>query len=166
VSLRRLRAGEWLAAVGAVALLALLAATWFAADEVPRGAEVSTSGLGSLGWLMVAWLVSTALGGLWLALATAADAPVSRLMATAVILVVVAGLALVATALRVLVLRPGLGAGLPNEDVTVAAGGWLGLAATAAVLAGAWWAMADERTTAPESAYTPPPARPAPTEEP
>jgi hypothetical protein len=166
VSLRRLRAGEWLAAVGAVALLALLPATWFAAEDVPRGADVSVTGLGSLGWPMVAWLVVIAVGGLWLAYATAADGPVSRLMATAVILVVVAGLAFLATALRVLVLQPGLGAGLPNEDVTVAAGGWLGLAATAAVLAGAWWAMADERTTAPESAYTPPPARPAPTEEP
>ena len=58
----------------------------------------------------------------------------------------------------VLVVR--LSAFAPDGDLRAAA--WLGLAAALAIAAGAWWAIADERTDAPESALAPPPARPAP----
>ena len=82
-------------------------------------------------------------------------------MVAPVLSVVAALLALPATALRVLVAQPALGAGLTDDEVSVASAGSLGLLALSAMLAGAWLAMADERATAPESAYTPPPARPA-----
>ena len=39
---------------------------------------------------------------------------------------------------------------------------YLGLLAALLTTLGAWRSLADERTDAPESAYTPPPARPAP----
>ena len=61
--------------------------------------------------------------------------------------------------LRVLVFQPG-----DNAITTLRYGAWLGLAGAAAIVVGAWWALADERTGAPESAYEPPPARPAPPE--
>jgi hypothetical protein len=48
--------------------------------------------------------------------------------------------------------------------MAVQAGGYLGLAALALIVAGAWRAIADERTGAPETAYAPPPPRPAPPE--
>ena len=98
----------------------------------------------------------------WLLVATATVAAVSQIMVAAVLSVVAALVALPATALRVLVAQPDLGAGLADDEVGVAVAGYLGLLALSAMLAGAWLAMADERTTAPESAYTPPPARPAP----
>jgi hypothetical protein len=79
-----------------------------------------------------------------------------------VLCVVAALVALVATVVRVTLAQPALGAGLADDEVGVALPGYLGPLAVAAILAGAWRAMADERTTAPESAYTPPPARPAP----
>jgi hypothetical protein len=41
-------------------------------------------------------------------------------------------------------------------------GAWLGLLAALVLALGGWWAMKDERTDAPESAYTPPEPRPAP----
>jgi len=54
--------------------------------------------------------------------------------------------------LRVLAFPPG--------DTDAAA--YFGLLATAAIFAGAGVALADERTDAPESAFTPPAPRPAP----
>jgi hypothetical protein len=59
--------------------------------------------------------------------------------------------------------QPDLGiAGLPNAAVTVELPAYLGLVCAAAIPLGAWLALRDERTDAPESAYTPPPPRPVP----
>jgi hypothetical protein len=57
----------------------------------------------------------------------------------------------------VLVFQPG-----PNEFVGVRYGAWLGLLAALTLAVGGWWATKDDRTDAPESAYTPPEPRPAP----
>jgi hypothetical protein len=160
VSLRRWRAGEWLAAAGAMALAVLLLFDWFAPAAGRAGA--GRSGLEALGWPLVAWLALTLLLVAWLLVATATVAAVSQIMVASVLSVVAALVALPATALRVLVAQPDLGAGLANDEVGVAPAGYLGLLAVAAILAGAWLALADERTSAPESAYTPPPARLAP----
>ena len=159
MSLRRWRTGEWLAVAGAAALAVLLFLDWF---EPAAGGGAGGTGLASLGWPLVAWLVLTLALVVWLLVATATVAAVSQIMVAAVLGVVAALLALPATALRVLVAQPDLGAGLADDEVAVAPAGYLGLVAVAAMLAGAWLAMADERTTAPESAYTPPPARSVP----
>jgi hypothetical protein len=162
VSLRRLRAGEWLAGAGTVALLALLLfADWFRAEGT-AGADLSLSGVAALGWPLVLLLLVLVALGAWLVLATAADATTAQLMVAAVVTVVVGVIALLVAVVRVLAAQPGLGARLANEEVGVAPAGYLGLLAVAAILAGVWRAMADERTDAPESAFTPPPARPAP----
>jgi len=59
--------------------------------------------------------------------------------------------------LRTLLFQPG-----PNEFIGTRYGAWLGLLAALVLAIGGWWAIKDERTEAPESAYTPPEPRPAP----
>ena len=61
-----------------------------------------------------------------------------------------------------LITQPDLDLGLGNDAVSVQLAGYLGLVALALIAVGAWIAIADERTDAPDSAYTPPPARPVP----
>jgi hypothetical protein len=76
-------------------------------------------------------------------------------VALSVLTTTAAMLTLLAVAYR-LVDQPG-----PNEFITVRLGAWLGFAAVAAVLAGAWWSMADERPRL-EPAGPEPELRPAP----
>jgi hypothetical protein len=177
VRLRRLRAGEWLAAAGAVALTALLFLDWFEYEtRAPRaeglggsggilntldtfGPAPSTTGWSILGWPVVAALVVVIGLAVWLVAATAGDAAVSQPVMAAALLSALGPVVLLVVALRVTVAQPG-----PDEVIAVQPAAYLGLAALAAVVAGAWRAIADERTGAPESAYTPPPARPAPPE--
>jgi hypothetical protein len=169
----RLRAGEWLAVVGAAALLVTLFLPWFgvevpSAEQQDQGTGVlnilhtySTGSWGSgwdaLGWLVIA-IVLAAIGcAAWLAFANAAGRPVAQSVAASVLTATAATLALVVLALRALVFQPG-----PNVLVVVRYGAWLGLLAALILAVGGWWAIKDERTDAPESAYTPPEPRPAP----
>jgi len=156
VSLRRLRAGEWLAAIGAVGLVAALCLDWFEAPGVP-GADPGATGWSAIGWLLALVLVVVAGLAAWLAVATAADASVAQPVMAAVLLSALGPVALVALVVRVAVAQPG-------DDAFVGArpAAYAGLVALGLVVAGAWRSIADERTTAPASAYTPPPARPAP----
>ena len=164
--LRRLRAGEWLAAAGAVALLVALFLDWFEVQVRARQTETAgrfvtdapaTTGWSSLGWLLVVVLVVVLALAAWLAAATAGDAPVSQPVMAAVLLSTLAPVALVALAVRVAIAQPGA-----DDAVAAQPGAYVGLAALAVVVAGAWRSIADERTGAPESAYTPPPPRPVP----
>jgi threonine/homoserine/homoserine lactone efflux protein len=147
----RLRLGEWTGAVGAVALLVLLFAPWFD----PLG----VSGWSKLGWLTIVVVLLTIAVGAWLAVATAIGRPIAQQVAAGILAATIGTLGLLELALRVLVFQPG-----PNHLVTLRYGAYLGLLAALAVALGGWWALKDERTDAPESAYTPPPARPAPPE--
>jgi hypothetical protein len=167
-----MRAGEWLAATGAVGLLVTLCFNWFSADLHPLGwrayAPVGAHGLtlhqtgwASLGWLVVALLVLLALGGLGIAYMTVRRTSPAWPVTTSVITVAVGAFTLLVLLVRLLT-QPSLGAGLPNHLVLVEAPAYLGLLFTALIPAGAWLALADERLDAPESAYTPPPARPIP----
>jgi lysylphosphatidylglycerol synthetase-like protein (DUF2156 family) len=173
VSLHRLRSGELLAGGGALALLVLLFLDWFRSTVITRVTEASGSfvepGLHTSGWAAVGWLLLVLLAAVivmagWLVVATVTDAPVSRQMAAAVLTASAGAVVLVILLLRVTVAQPGLGAGLPDKAVAVRLPAYLGLVALAVLVVGAWRAIADERTGAPESAYTPPPARPAPPE--
>jgi hypothetical protein len=169
VSLRRLRAGEWLAAAGAVILVVALFLRWFEVQTRARVTETAgrfvtagphTTGWSSLGWLLVALLVVVIALAVWMVVATAGDAAVSQPVMAAVLLSALGPLALIALAIRVAVAQPGAA----DELVEVEPFAYLGLVALALVVAGAWRSIADERTGAPESAYTPPPPRPAPPE--
>jgi hypothetical protein len=173
VRLRRLRSGELLAGAGAVALFVLLFFDWFLPEVQPRvvetsgrvvGPEPHLSGWTSLGWALVVLLLVVLVLALWLAASTLFAAAVSQPVAAGVLLSAVATVTFVVLLVRVTIAQPGLGLGEPDEAVAVQLPAYLGLVAMAAIVAGGWWSMADERTGAPESEYAPPPARPAPPE--
>jgi hypothetical protein len=157
--LRRLHHGELLALAGAAGLLVTLFLTWFEAS-FPR---LSRSGWGSLGWFLDALLVLAIGLALWLAVATAGNPPSrpAQSVTAAVLTATVGTIVFAVLAVRVID-QPGLGHDVPNELISIQAPAYLGLACCAAIAAGGWLSIRDERTDAPESAYEPPPARPAP----
>ena len=65
-----------------------------------------------------------------------------------------------------LLVEPDLGIGLSGEQVTLQLAGWVGLVAATLLPVAALMTLKDERTDAPESAYTPPEPRPVPDGEP
>jgi hypothetical protein len=166
----RLRAGEWTAAVGAAALLLTLFLPWFDVEiPEPQGQggvlnilhTYSTGSWGSgwdaLGWLAIAFALAAIGCAAWLAVANATGGPVAQSVAASVLTATAGTFAFLVLALRALVFQPG-----PNEIVVLRYGAWLGLLAALILAVGGWWATKDERTDAPESAYTPPEPRPAP----
>jgi hypothetical protein len=153
---RRIRLGEALAAIGAIGLFVLLFADWF------EGGGVSRSGWSSLGWGLVVLLVAVMAVAAVMVVSTVARAKPAIIVGSAVTTAVVGIVTLPIALLRVLVTQPDLDLGLGNGDVTIQTAGYLGILALALITAGAWITLADERTDAPESAYTPPPARPVP----
>jgi hypothetical protein len=149
VSVGRLRGGELLVVVGAVVLLVSLFLDWVG--------PVGQSGWSSLGWLTLLVAISGILVALWLAFATATARPVTEVVAAAVIGAVVEPLTVVVLLVRTAIAQPGV-----DAVTSIEAGAYVGLAGAALLAVGAWWALADERTDAPESAYVPPAPRPAP----
>ena len=153
VRIGRLRAGELLAAAGAAGLFVALFLPWFGFER----AGPASSGWDRLGWLVLAVAVAAVAAGAWLVAATALVRPVTHVVGAAVLASTIAPIAFLMVLLRALVFQPG-----PNDFTTMRYGAWIGLATAAALAVGAWWSLADERTDAPESAYTPPAPRPAP----
>jgi hypothetical protein len=153
----RLRVGEALAGVGAIALFILLFADWFSG---PGG--VAGTGWSALGWPLVALLVAVMAVAAVLVVGTVAGAKPAIVVDAAAITAALGAVVLVIALVRVLITQPDLDAGLGNTAVSVELAGYLGLVALAATAAGGWITLADERTSARESAYTPPPARPVP----
>jgi purine-cytosine permease-like protein len=160
----RLRAGEWTAIAGAAALLVALFLPWFGVELPARSAllvvglgEDSDDGWSTLGWLTIVIALAAVGCAAWLAIANATSRPVAQSVAASVLAATAGTFAFIAVALRALVFQPG-----PNEIVTVRYGGWIGLLAALSLALGGWWAIKDERTDAPESAYIPPEPRPAP----
>ena len=137
----RLRKGEWTALIAAVVMLVLLFLPWFD----------SRIGWTSLGWFMLVLLVLSMAGAVWIAVTTV-EGLLTRIMPALVITTTVAGLTFVVLLLRVLAFPPG------GHEVE----SFLGVLVAFAMAAGPAYALADERTGAPESAYTPPAPRPAP----
>lgn len=168
----RLRAADLLVLASALGLLATLFLDWFSVDRdgipTPDGwnsyvpLDLALSGWSSLGWLLVALLCLLVLLGIVVVALLALGVADLRNLPVAVVLCALAPPILVAALIRVLLAQPGLGAGLPNDAVGVAAGGWLGLAATTLLAFAAWASLGADRTTLPKRASLPPAARPAP----
>jgi hypothetical protein len=152
----RLRLGETLAALGAIALFVLLFFDWFS------GGGVSRSGWSSLGWALVALLAALIVLALVVPVAAVARAHPAVAVGSADITIALGAVTLVVALIRVLITQPALDLGLGNDAVSVQLCGYLGLAAIALIVAGGWITIADERIEARESAYTPPPPRPLP----
>lgn len=177
MSLGRLRRGEWLALAAAAGLLVVLFLDWFGVDAGGVVAGLTGAGVGNpaglhaatihhAGWTTLGWFLDVLLcvsiaGAFALAYMTVSRATPAWPVGAAVATIAVAGPTFLILLIRLLT-QPGLGAGLPNAAVTVQLPAYLGLAFAALIPLGAWTALADERTDAPESAYTPPPARPLP----
>jgi hypothetical protein len=152
----RLRLGETLAGLGGIALFVLLFLNWFS------GGGVSRSGWSSLGWALVILLAAVIVLALVVPTAAIVRAHPAVAVGSAVITIALGFVTFVVALIRVLITQPALDLGLGNGAVSVQVAGYLGLAALALIVAGGWITIADERTEAPESAYTPPPPRPLP----
>jgi hypothetical protein len=169
MDLRRLRSGEWTAAVAGVVLLVSLFLPWYERDEeiciavvgfdCPRTDHVS-------GWEALAvidlFLAVAALGALAMWLVTATQRTVAVAIALNSFLVLGAAIAFVLVAIRVLD-QPDLGQGYGLSWGAVVAA-----LAAAGLLVGSWRSLRDERRSPPgrSTDITGRPAPPAPPVEP
>jgi drug/metabolite transporter (DMT)-like permease len=125
VDVRRLRAGEWLAAAAAILLIVSLLLPWY---DTRSGFET----------LSVIDILLVLVAGVALALAILQATQTSPALPVAFsVLTVTAGLIGVLLVLFRLIDAPG-------SNLDVAAGAWLGLAAVAALTAGGWLSLANE----------------------
>jgi hypothetical protein len=132
--MRKVRAGDVVAAAAGVLLAIAMFLPWYGVQG--RAASLDAWGAFSIVDLVLALLAGLAIGMLVLQL-------VGRGPAAPVALGVITGtlslVAFVLVAYRILN-QPG-----PNDLVTVRAGAWLGLVATAAIAFGTWLSLSDER---------------------
>jgi hypothetical protein len=147
MSLRRLRAGELLAFVGAACVIVSL----FVPDyESPTGSldAWDTFGPG------VALVIVAAIAALVLVIGSLTERSTALPVAAAVWSVPFGLAAVVAALVRVLE--------RPDHATSLAAGAWLALAGALAILLGAWQSMRDEHASLYEPAKPEPRPRPAP----
>ena len=143
--MERLRAGEWIAGAGGVALIASLFLHWYGLDFpdesltglVPEGVSTEATGWQAFGVLDVV-LVALALVPLALVVLQATRESPSVPVAFSVFSVLAGLLATLLILIR-LIDQPG-----PNELVAVEAGAWLGLVAAILVAIGGWRSLRAE----------------------
>ncbi len=141
MSLRRLRAGELLALIGALCVIVSLFEPSY---QTPAGNLDAWETFGGA----VALLIAAACAALALVLATLTERSPALPVSLAVWCVVLGLIALIAAIVRVLE--------RPDHATALCVGAWHALAGAAAILAGAWLSLRDERP----SLYRP--ARPTP----
>ena len=138
MDLRRLRAGEWIAAVSGAALVVSLFLPWYTAGDQDVSAFEAYSVVDVL-------LLVTGLLGVGLLVVTAVQKTAAVGVASDSLLTLVAGIVVLVAAVRAL--------NLPGELEAAGAGRaaflWLGLAAAFGVFVGALTAMRDERLSKP-----------------
>jgi drug/metabolite transporter (DMT)-like permease len=133
VKLIRLRAGEWLAGIAAIAIVVALALPWYGA----RAREATVTGFESFTVIGILLVLAAAVGIALVVLQATRDSPTLP-VAFGVLTVTVGVLATLLVLYR-LINEPG-----PDEFLDVRAGAWLGLAATALMTAGGWLSLAAE----------------------
>ena len=150
MNLRRLRFGEIVALLGAVALAVLLAFDWFFASTPDARLGAHESGIRSLGWFADLVLIFAVLLALALVVFTVTHRATGVPIALAVLTTVFGFLGVVVIAVR-LVAQPSLGIDAANDEVDIEPAAIFGLLAAVLITFGAWRTMADERTDARES---------------
>ena len=168
----RMRAGEWMAAAGAIGLFILMFFDWFgvsltlpsqreASDGVTAHvvyASGSLSGWSTLGWFMDILVCVLIFGGLALSYMTVKRASPAWPIGAAVLTWIVGSLIFLVLLVRVTIAQPSI-----DELLAVEPAGYLGLACAALIPAGGFLSIRDERTrTAEARDYMPPPARSVP----
>jgi hypothetical protein len=162
----RMRAGEWIAGAGAVALLVLMFFDWFAVSfkSLPGGlhgvvvGDAAASGWSSLGWFMDVLVGIAIFGGLALSYMTVKRASPAWPVGAGVLTWILGSLIFLILLVRVTIAQPSV-----DELVSVQAPGYLGLVAALLIPVGAFLSIRDERTQSAEArAYTPPPPRSVP----
>jgi|HigsolmetaAR201D_1030396.scaffolds.fasta_scaffold01491_14 uncharacterized membrane protein YidH (DUF202 family) len=166
--MRRLHLPESICLLSALGLAVVLSLDWFGLGATVPGvqaeeaaARAHLSGWGSLGWFMVLLLVLLMLGGIAVAATAALRRSPTLPMASAVVTWSIGSLVWFIL-LFVLINQPDLGIGAGDRMVSVKWPAYAGLVLAALIPIGAYLAMRDERTDAPESAYEPPPPRTIP----
>ncbi len=161
--LNRLRSGELVALIGAIGLLVVMFTDWYDGPGVAvfdrsapeGGVQIVRDGVHTMGWSAVGWFaagitaITIIVALFWLFATTTQDStalPVSGDIVT-ILLGILTSIALLSR----LVLQPGLGIGLGNADVDLRLTAYLGPLLAIVLTAGAWRALADERTEAPYS---------------
>jgi FtsH-binding integral membrane protein len=147
MDLRRLRAGEWIAALSGVALLVSLFLPWYGA-----GAEDDASGWQALAAVDVALALVAAFGVVLLVITASQRVPAVPIALSAIVTLV--GLIGVVLVLVRLADVPG---GFDGRELGV----WLALIATIGIVAGGALAMRDERLS-PDGSHTDLTGRPTP----
>jgi hypothetical protein len=130
VSLRRLRAGELLAAAGAACVIVSLLEPWY------EGPGVKLDAWDTFGPTIVLLLAATS-AALALVVSTLVERTVALPVAASVWCVLLGLIASIAAIVRVFE--------RPEHTTSAGVGAWLALAGAAAILAGAWQALRDER---------------------
>jgi hypothetical protein len=133
MKLIRLRTGEWLAALAAIAIAVTLALPWYGA----RAREETVTGFEAFTVIDVLLLLAAAVGIALAILQATRDSP-SLPVAFGVLTVTVGAIETLLVVYR-LVNEPG-----PDDFIDVRLGAWLGLAATVALTAGGWLSLRDE----------------------
>jgi len=129
VDLRRLRAGEWIAVAGGIALIVSLALPWY---DAPTEALTGFEALTIIDVLLtLIALLALALG----VLQVTQDAP-AKPVGAAVLTVVFGALAVLLVLFRLI--------DAPADGLEVRAGAWLGLVAAIAITVGGWRSLAAE----------------------
>lgn len=135
MDLRRLRGGELLATAGAIGLAVVLFVDWF-------GGRSGWSTL-TVGRVLLVLTIALALTFVVITLSARA---VSMATSSATVTVGFGTLTLLYLLVRVGIDEPGV-----NALVSVDAGAYLGVLCVVGIIAGAWRALADERTASPVS---------------
>ena len=155
MDLRRLRAGEWLAAVAGLALIASLFLPWYEGSFGGVGAQYSGGDPEFTGWEALTVLdvvfVAGGLAGVAILVVTATQRTPALPVALGAIAVLV-GLIVVALVLYRVLDVPGLETGGPAEaypDGDRRVGLWTGLLAALGLTAGSFLSMRDERLSRP-----------------
>jgi drug/metabolite transporter (DMT)-like permease len=133
MDLRRLRIGEWLAGLAGLVLAASLFLHWYSGRSAWESLSIADVLLAVVAVLAMA-----------LPLAAAVQRSPALATGTAPLVTILGMVGLVVVAIRALTL-PDVGPGETERDV----GLWIGLAACAAVIAGGWRSMADDRIPRP-----------------
>lgn len=146
MNLRRLRAGEWIAALGGVALLGSLFMAWYsvpvpteaAVSPAPRQTESAWEAFAVVDLLLAA----VALFAISMVPITAAQRVPAVPLAQDALVAIAAKLALIVILIRIL--------WAPGDAIGVEPGAWIGVVDALVIVAGGWIAMRDERLSGPD----------------